>query len=438
MLLAGLGGSAEPADPFPSVYQAPARQVTLIVGATILDGAGRRLDSASILLADGKVAAVGEALAAPEQVRRIDAQGRWVTPGLVDPHSHLGITTLPWTEDEIKVWDVNEATDPNTAQVWAEHAIRTQDPAFSRALAGGVTTLQILPGSSNLFGGRGVVVKNVPAATVQAMKFPDAPPSLKMACGDNPKHTYGNANRFPMSRMGNVAGQREAWMRAQERRRKRAAEGERVAPDPRLDTLADALEGKLRIHAHCYRAEDMATLADMAREFGFRIAAFHHAVEAYKIPDLFVKEGICAVVWSDWWGYKMEAYDTIRENAAFLDAAGACVALHSDSPVVGQWLNLEAAKALAAGRRAGLPLERERAIQWITLNPARVLGLDNRIGSLEPGKNADLVLWSGDPFSVYSRADLVFIDGAVVYDRSDPAARSRSDFELGQPAREPR
>ncbi len=407
---------------------------TLIVGATILDGAGHRLEAASILLAGGKVAAMGQAVTAPEGVRRIDAGGRWVTPGLVDPHSHLGDTALPWTAEEIKVWDVNEASDPNAAQVFAEHAVRAQDPAFWRARAGGVTTLQILPGSANLFGGRGVVVKNVPAVTVQAMKLPDAPPSLKMACGDNPKQTYGNAKRFPMSRMGNVAGQREAWGRARERLRNRAAEGEAAAADPRLDTLADALEGRLRIHAHCYRAEDMAILAEMAREFGFRIAAFHHAVEAYKVPDLFVSEGTCAVVWSDWWGYKMEAYDAIRENAALLDAAGACVALHSDSPVTGQWLNLEAAKALAAGRRAGLALERERAIQWITLNAARVLGLDDRIGSLEPGKDGDLVLWSGDPFSVYSKADLVFVDGAIVYDRADPLLHPGSDLELGQPA----
>lgn len=439
LLLAGLAGAADAADPFPSTYVPPPRRTTLIVGATVLDGAGRRLDAASILLEDGKVAAVGPEIAAPDGALRIDARGRWITPGLVDPHSHLGNTALPWTADEIKVWDVNEATDPNSSQVSAEHAIRTQDPAFARALAGGVTTLQVLPGSANLFGGRGVVVKNVAAATVQAMKFPGAPAALKMACGDNPKHTYGGAGRFPMSRMGNVAGQREAWERARERRRKRAAaEGEAIAPDDKLDALADALDGKLRVHVHCYRAEDMAVLADMAREFGFQIAAFHHAVEAYKAPDLFRATDTCAVVWSDWWGYKMEAYDTIRENAAFLDAAGACVALHSDSPVTGQRLNLEAAKAMAAGQRAGLPIERERAIAWITLNPARALGLADRIGSLEPGKNADLVLWSGDPFSVYSRADLVFVDGAVLYDRSDFARPPRSDFELGQPAREPR
>jgi len=185
---------------------------------------------------------------------------------------------------------------------------------------------------------------------------------------------------------------------------------------------------------HCYRADDMATLFDVAKEAGFHVAAFHHAVEAYKIPQLFVKNNTCAVVWSDWWGYKMEALDGIRENAAFVDAAGACVTLHSDSPWLGQRLNLEAGKALAAGRRAGLTLGAERAIAWVTSNPAKALGLEARIGSLEPGKNADAVIWSGDPFSVYTHADQVFIDGALVYDRADPARRPRSDFELGQPS----
>ena len=185
---------------------------------------------------------------------------------------------------------------------------------------------------------------------------------------------------------------------------------------------------------HCYRAEEMALVLDMAREFGYRVTAFHHAVEAYKIAPLLAKEGVCAVVWSDWWGYKMAAYDGIRENAAFVDAAGGCVALHSDVPVLGRRLTEEAGKAMAAGRRAGLEITPEHAIQWVTLNPAKVVGLDRQIGSLEPGKNADVVIWSGDPFSIYTQADQVFIDGALVYDRTDPKRRPRSDFELGQPS----
>jgi len=313
-----------------------------------------------------------------------------------------------------------------------------QDPSFARALAGGVTTLQILPGSSNLVGGRSVVLKNVPATTVQAMKFPNAPYGVKLACGENPKYNYGEKGKFPTSRMGNVAGIRAAFLEAAEYRTKWldyvSGHGKRPDDDLKKDTLAAVLGGDIRVHWHCYRADDMATLFDVAKEAGVHIDAFHHAVEAYKIPQLFAANRTCAVVWSDWWGYKMEALDGIRENAAFVDAAGACVTLHSDSPWLGQRLRLEAGKALAAGRRAGLAIGPERAIEWVTLNSAKVLGLDAKIGSLEPGKNADVVIWSGDPFSVYTRADQVFIDGAVVYDRSNPARRPRSDFEMGQPS----
>ena len=427
-------------DPFPSTYAPLPRSDTLIVDATILDGAGHRFDHANVLLRDGRVTAIGaQAIAAPAGAKTIDAKGRWVTPGIIDVHSHDGDFARPFTSRDLEAGDTNEATDPVTPNVWAEHSITVQDPSFARALAGGVTTLQILPGSSNLIGGRSVVLKNVPATTVQAMKFPGAAYGMKMACGENPKNTYGSSKRFPSTRMGNVAGVRAAFADAAAYRQKWLdyegdKEGKRPDDDLKKDTLAGVLDGDIRVQWHCYRADDMATLFDVAKEAGFHVAAFHHAVEAYKIPQLFVKNNTCAVVWSDWWGYKMEALDGIRENAAFVDAAGACVTLHSDSPWLGQRLNLEAGKALAAGRRAGLNLGAERAIAWVTSNPAKALGLDARIGSLEPGKNADAVIWSGDPFSVYTHADQVFIDGALVYDRADPARRPRSDFELGQPS----
>ncbi|WP_347259933.1 amidohydrolase [Rudaea sp.] len=425
-------------DPFPSTYRPLPRQDALIVDATVLDGAGHRFEHANLLLRDGKIVALStQAIAAPAGAATIDAKGRWVTPGIIDVHSHDGDFSAPFTSLDAQNSDVSEGSDPITPNVWAEHSIAVQDPSFGRALAGGVTTLQILPGSSNLIGGRSVVLKNVPATTVQAMKFPDAPYGVKLACGENPKYNYGEKGRFPTSRMGNVAGVRAAFLEAAEYRAKwldyAGGHGKRPDDDLKKDTLAGVLAGDIRVHWHCYRADDMATLFDVAREAGFHIDAFHHAVEAYKIPQLFVANHACAVVWSDWWGYKMEALDGIRENAAFVDAAGACVTLHSDSPWLGQRLRLEAGKALAAGRRAGLAIGPERAIEWITLNSAKVLGLDARIGSLEPGKNADVVIWSGDPFSVYVKADQVFIDGAVVYDRGNPARHPRSDFELGQP-----
>jgi imidazolonepropionase-like amidohydrolase len=424
-----------------STYTPLPRHDTIIIGATILDGTGQRIENGSILLRDGKVVAIGPALAAPADAEVVEARGRFVTPGLIDPHAHMGNAAPPWTADDIRVWDVNEATDPNTANMRAEDAIRTQDPMFIRALAAGVTTVEVLPGSTNLFGGLGIVLKNIPATTVSAMVFPGATQAFKMASGENPKHQFGDAGRFPMSRMGVAEGQRDAWRRALDYRQRRQLEGRERRPSPRdakLDAMVSALEGRVRVHIHVYRAEDMVTLANMAREFGFTISAFAHAVEGYKVPELFVAQDICALAWSDWWGFKMETYDGIRENAAFLDASGACVALHSDVATVGQHLNIEAAKAMTAGRRAGLTIEPERAIKWITSNAAKVLGLEDRIGSLTPGRNADLVLWSGDPFSVYSKPDLVFIDGAVAYDRANPSRQPRSDFELGQPAREVR
>ncbi|MDR3511357.1 MAG: amidohydrolase [Caulobacteraceae bacterium] len=429
-------------DPYPSTYKPLPRVDTLIVGAVLLDGAGRRLDGADLLLKDGKVVAVGPNLARPAGVAVIDAHGRWVTPGVVDIHSHDGDFAMPMTANDLQTLDVSEISDPNDANVWAEHSVSPQDPDFSRALAGGVTTLQVLPGSDPLFGGRSVVLKDVPANTVQAMKFPGAPYGLKMACGENPKGTFGAKGRFPNSRMGEMAGYREAWLKARDYKAKwdkyERDGGDPPARDLKMDTLAGVLDGDIRVHMHCYKAEEMAQVIDLSHEMGYRVTAFHHAVEAYKIAPLLRREGICAVVWADWWGFKMEALDAIRENAAFLDAQGVCVTLHSDSPMVGQRLTVEAGKAMAAGRRAGLDIPPERAIEWVTLNPARGLGLDGQIGSLEPGKDADVVIWSGDPFSVYSKADQVFIDGALVFDRSDPARRPVSDFELGQPVLEGR
>ena len=262
-----------------------------------------------------------------------------------------------------------------------------------------------------------------------------------MACGENPKYNYSKLGRAPYTRMGIVAGYQEmldgATRYHEKLARFRQGEDDEPAHDPKLAALAAALDGEVRVHFHCYRADDMAIVLDIARHYGLPITAFHHASEAYKIPDLLVERDVCSVVFANWWGYKMEVFDAIRENAAMLETYGACVTLHSDSAITGQRLNLEAAKAMAAGQHAGLNITRETAIRWITLNPARILGLDDRIGSLEPGKNADVVVWSGDPFSVYTRADLVYIDGALVFDRSDPVDQPISDFMLGQPAQEP-
>jgi len=428
--LAALAG-----EPYPSTYRAQPSAPTLIRGATVLTGTGQRLEAADVLLVEGRVAAVGRDLTAPPGARVIDAQGRWVTPGLIDIHSHVGVAPTPGVEGND---DGNEMTNPATPNVWIEHSIWPQDPAFETALEGGVTTLQILPGSANLIGGRSVVLKNVPAITYQAMKFPGAPYGLKMACGENPKRNYGEQHQSPATRMGSLAGFRQAFIEAQDygRQLDKAVKDPKSGPvkrDLKLETLAGVLKGDIRVHVHCYRADDMATMLDLADEFGFHIAAFHHGVEAYKIADQLGAKGVCAALWADWWGFKMEAFDGIQENLAFVDhARNGCAIVHSDSAQGIQRLNQEAAKAMARGVSMGFDIPPERAIRWLTSNPARALGLGDRVGSLEVGKMADAVIWSRDPFSVYALADQVFIDGVLLFDRQHPAAQPRSDFKVGQ------
>ncbi|HEU4643080.1 MAG TPA: amidohydrolase [Gemmatimonadaceae bacterium] len=438
---AGPGALSVPnANPFPSTYKPFPSQPTVIENVTILTAAGPRIENGAVLLKDGKIAVVAKSADAPELKQAmngaspvvIDGKGKYLTPGIIDVHSHMGVYPAPGVDANS---DGNEATNPATPNVWAEHSVWPQDPQFPRALAGGVTTAQILPGSANLFGGRSVVVKMVPARTVQGMKFPGAKYGLKMACGENPKRVYGNRGG-PSTRMGNVAGYRAQWIKAEEYRRKwdkwlKDRKGEPPARDLGLETLAEVLRGNIYVQNHCYRADEMAQMIDISHEFGFKIRAFHHGVEAYKIADLLAKEGIGAAVWADWGAFKMEALDAVRANLALLDKAGVHAMIHSDDASGVQRLNQEVAKAMAAGRAAGLDISEDEAVKWMTINPAWAIGLDDKIGSIETGKNADVVLWSGDPFSVYTHADKVWIDGALLFDRSDPRERWRTDFELG-------
>jgi imidazolonepropionase-like amidohydrolase len=423
-------------DPYPSTYHRYPGVLTAITGATVFDGEGGRIDNGTVVLADGVVQAVGGPdTAIPEGATRIDGRGKWVTPGIIDIHSHLGDYPSPSVEAH---QDGNEVTGPVRPEVWAEHSVWPQDPGFSRALVnGGVTSMQILPGSANLFGGRSVVIKNVPARTVQAMKFPGAPYGLKMACGENPKRVYGSRNQMPGSRMGNVALMRQTWARAQEYKRKwdnyERNGGEMPGRDLAMDTLRGVLAGEILVHNHCYRADEMAIMIDMGKEFGFHVSAFHHAVEAYKIADLLKANNVCAAMWADWWGFKMEAYDAVSENIPLVHNAGACAIVHSDDPNGIQRLNQEAAKALANGRRMGIQIPDEVAWTWLSYNPAKSLGISDKTGSLKPGKMADVVLWNGHPFSVYTRPERIWIDGALMYDANDPKRRPVSDFELGQP-----
>jgi imidazolonepropionase-like amidohydrolase len=417
-------------NPYPSTYKPYPGAETLITNVTLFDGEGGRQENSTLLFRDGKIVEVGAKVEPRDGLTIIDGKGKFVTPGIIDIHSHLGDYPSPSVEAHS---DGNEATSPTTPDVWAEHSVWPQDPGFSRALAnGGITSLQILPGSANLMGGRSVVLKNVYARTVQGMKFPGAPYGLKMACGENPKRVYGSKGRMPSTRMGNLAVNRATWIRAQDYKKKRDS-GKEYTRDVGMDTLAGVLDGDITIQNHCYRADEMAIVLDMAKEFGYKVSTFHHAVESYKIADLLKEAGVCSAVWADWWGFKMEAYDAIPENAAILHNAGACVIIHSDDENQIQRLNQEAAKALANGRRMGFDISDATAISWLTYNPAKALGIDKMTGSLKPGKMADIVLWNGNPLSVYSRPEKVWIDGALMFDSADPKRRPVSDFELGQP-----
>lgn len=419
---------ADPEGPYPSTYSPKPAPPTAIVGAHVLTAEGPVLENATVLFKDGKIVQIGSDVQLTPDVQVIDGAGKWITPGIIDIHSHLGVFSSPGVPS---MRNGNEKTGKNTAEVWAEHSIWPQDPGFEMARRGGVTTLAILPGSANLFGGRSVTIKNLSSVSVQGMKFPDAPQGAKMACGENPIY-YAARGNDPFTRMGNMAGFRAAFIDAQAYLDKKK-KGESQKTDLRMETLAGILTGEIQTHIHCYRADEMMQMIDLSKEFGFKIGTFHHATEAYKIADVLAEEGISIATWADRWGFKLEAYDAVPLNVAALEWAGVHTMLHSDSAVLVQRLNLEAAMAMASAQRAGEEITPETAIRWITLNPAITLGIADRTGSLAPGKMADLVLWSADPFSVYAVAEKVFIDGVKVVDRDDPAAEPSSDFMLGQP-----
>jgi imidazolonepropionase-like amidohydrolase len=392
----------------------------------------------TVLLAGGRILAVGDASTpVPKGATTIDVSGRFITPGLIDAHSHLGVYASPEVDAHA---DGNEATSPNTAEVSAEHGFWPQDPGLPRAAAAGVTTLLVLPGSANLIGGRGFSVKNHPGRSAAAVRFPGAPPVLKMACGENPKRVYGKKSG-PATRMGNVAQVRAAFLAAAEynrkwenwtKKNKDAGKEKGELPPPRdlkLETLGEVLRGRILVQNHCYRADEMLLMMEVGEELGFRIRTFHHALEAYKIADVLTRKGVAVATWADWWGFKLEAFDGVPENLAQIHGAGGRAIVHSDSPIGIQHLNVGAAQGLAAGRAAGLTISAAEALRWITINPAWALGVDGQTGSLETGKMADVVVWSHDPLSIYARAERVFVDGQVVFDRGE--GMRPSDFELG-------
>ncbi len=386
----------------------------VIKNATVMTVTHGNIKNGSVYIKDGKIAAVGETVNAPASAIVIDAGGKYLTPGVVDCHSHIALDD-----------DVNEATSPITPHMMMKDAFDYQDKAIYRALAGGVTTSLLLHGSANMIGGQAVVIKHKYGDTRDAMLFPDAPRSIKFASGENPKRVYGGRDQLPSTRMGNFAVQRQALVDAQDYMREwdnyndKIKRGDKDATMPKhdlkLEALADVLRGKLMVQIHIYRADEMLTEIAMANEFGYKIRAFHHALEAYKVSDQIAANNIGIATFADWWGYKQEAWDAIPWNAVMAMRKGVRVAIKSDSEDYTRRLNQEAAKTIRYGGAT-----EEEALKMITLNPAWIIGIDDRVGSIEVGKDADLVIWDGYPLFTTGVPEKVLIDGDIYFDRSQP------------------
>ncbi len=388
-----------------------ARPPLALVHATILPVGAPPIEAGTLVLRGRTIEALGAGLAPPPGATVIDCTGQYVTPGVIDIHSHMGV--YPWPDGNAH-GDGNEAVAPFTPRAWAGDAFDAEDPALPRARAGGVTTIQVLPGSANLVGGRSVVVKLRRSILLDELLFREAPPGIKMAIGENPKRVYQgveNDDDQVQTRMGEYAAFRAHFQRALDYRTARA----RKAPPPRdldLDVLLDVIDGKLRVHLHCYRTHDIQAFFRVAEAFGFKVASLQHGLEAYKVRDLVAAHGAGLATFADWWGFKLEAWDAIPQNAVLCQQAGVVTCIHSDSASHVQRLNLEAAKMMRYGWTEA------EALESVTLAPARLLGIDGRVGTLAPGKDADVAVWSHPPTDVYTRCVRTFVDGVEVYDRS--------------------
>ncbi|MBC8167356.1 MAG: amidohydrolase family protein [Bryobacteraceae bacterium] len=418
--------SRRPPDPEPAVKDVVIRNATIL---TITKGT---ISSGSIWIHEGKIQEVGANVKAPSDAKVIDGSGRFIMPGIIDSHSHSAISG-----------SVNEMGPSVTAQTRVTDVLNPDDVSIYRAAAGGVTTLNILHGSANAIGGQNATIKTKWGSPVEGLMFPGAPPGIKMALGENPKRANSGAvrgARFPGTRMGVENVIRESFKAARNYKLAwaaydaRTAKGEKPMPPERnltLDALRDVLDGKILVHAHCYRADEISMLLDLADEFGFKIRSLQHVLEGYKVTEKILKHGAGASTFADFWGYKMEAFDGTAYNAAMMVKAGVRTALNSDSDERARRLYQEAAKAIKYGG-----LTEEQALRLITTEPAWMLGVDKRVGAIEPGMDADLAIFNAHPFSAYARVEMTLIDGQVIFDR-ERDIRSRigwkEDFEPETP-----
>ncbi len=414
---------------------------TLIRNATVLTITQGTLENTDVLIRKGKIAAVGKNLKGSAGARVIDATGKFVMPGIIDCHSHSMLDAI------------NEGTLAVTSMAHTRDVLNPTDADLYRELAGGVTTLNLLHGSANPIGGLNTVVKIKYGRPVSEFIFPGAMPGIKFALGENPKRSSspnlpGVPRRYPNTRMGVEEVIRDAFTRARDYKkvwdeyRAAVGKGEKNLVPPRrdlqLEPLVEVLEGKRYVHSHCYRADEILMLINLADEFGFKVKTFQHVLEGYKVAKEIAQHGAGASIFADFWGYKIEAYDAIPYNAAILTRAGVVVSMNSDSDERARRLNIEAAKAMHYG-----DLSEEEALKLITINPAIQLGIQNRVGSIEVGKDADLAIWNAHPLSVYARVDTTLIDGDIFFDRQQDLARrpelakERARLEQAEPNRPP-
>jgi imidazolonepropionase-like amidohydrolase len=399
---------------------------TLIRNATVLTIAHGTLQNTDVLLRRGKIAAIGKNLKASADARVIDASGKYLMPGIIDCHSHSMLDAI------------NEGTLSVSSMARTRDVLNPTDVDLYRELAGGVTTLNLLHGSANSIGGQTTTVKIKYGRPIEEFIFPGAPPGIKFALGENPKRSGftpqpGQQRRYPATRMGVEETIRDAFVRARDYKKSwdeynaaiKRGEKNLVPPhrDLQLEPLVEVLEGKRYVHSHCYRADEILMLINIANEFGFKVRTFQHVLEGYKVAKEIAEHGAGASTFADFWGYKIEAYDAIAYNTAILVRHGVNTSVNSDSNERARRLNIEAAKAMRYG-----DLTEEEALKLITINPAWQLGIQDRVGSIEVGKDADLAIWNAHPLSVYARVDTTLIDGEVFFDRQQDLAR-RADLE---------
>ena len=416
--------SAQPGQPGPwgaagalAMPIPAAGKLVAITNATILTASHGTIEKGTILIRDGKIAAIGTNVTVPAGATVIDGTGKFVTPGIIDAHSHSSLE------------GINEGTESVTAMVDIGDAFREDGLTLYRQLAGGVTAANVLHGSANTIGGKNLTVKLKWGLPVDSMKFDKAPPGIKFALGENVRQTNGGqpgrTPRYPRTRMGVEELLRTVFTEAKEYQAEWAAynktkaalkkgEAEPIPPrkNPELDALVEVLEGKRLVHAHSYRSDEILMLLKVAKDFGFRVASLQHVLEGYKIADEIAAAGTGASTFADEWAYKLEAWDAIPFNASLMAERGVKVTVNSDSDERARRLYQDAAKMMHYGNTS-----EEEALKMITLNAAWQLGIDKYTGSIDVGKDADIAIFTAHPFSPAARVDMTLIDGRVFFDR---------------------